>query len=266
VTALPPVIVTRPAAGGRALAAALLARGLDALWLPAFEIGPAPDEAAARAALARLADFDLAVFVSPAAVRATAALLAGGWPVRTAIGAVGAATARAAAQEIPGAQAAPLIAPAAAADEQEPEAGSEALWDALMRAALRPQRVLLLRAEGGRAWLAERLSAAGARVTAVAVYSRRARAASGDDIAVLRRWQEAGRAPAMLVTSSEAVDVLLGQIDRAGALHWLRAGLALATHARVGQRLRAAGFARVALVEPTADAIAAALEAHVQSR
>lgn len=69
-TALPPVIVTRPAAGGRALAAALLARGLDALWLPAFEIGPAPDEAAARAALARLADFDLAVFVSPAAVRA----------------------------------------------------------------------------------------------------------------------------------------------------------------------------------------------------
>ena len=127
-------------------------------------------------------------------------------------------------------------------------------------------RVLLLRAEGGRTWLADRLAGAGARVTAVAVYSRRARSAGEDDIATLRRWRDAGRAPAMLVTSSEAIEVLVRQIDRAGARDWLRAGLALATHERIAERLRAAGFARVALAAPRADAIVAALGAQVQSR
>lgn len=262
-TPLPPVVVTRPDAGGRALTEELAARGVEALWLPAFEIGPAPDEPAARGALARIGDFDLAIFVSPAAVRAAAALLPGAWPARTAIGAVGAATARAALQLIPEARAAPLIAPAR---DDEHDAGSEALWDALTRAALRPQRVLLLRAEGGRAWLADRLAQTGARVVAVAVYSRRARHADHDEISTLRRWHDAGRAPAMLVTSSEAVEVLLRQIDRAGARDWLRAGLALATHARIAERLRAAGFARVALAAPRADRIVAALGAQVQSR
>ena len=57
-------------------------------------MGPAPDESIARAALERLADVDLAIFVSPAAVRATHRLLgSGAWPVSTAIGAVGSATA-----------------------------------------------------------------------------------------------------------------------------------------------------------------------------
>ncbi|MCX8114288.1 MAG: uroporphyrinogen-III synthase [Burkholderiaceae bacterium] len=262
-TLLPPVIVTRPDAGGRMLADELAARGFESLWLPAFEIGPAPDERAARDALARLAEFDLAVFVSPAAVRATAALLAGAWPARTAIGAVGAATARAVAQSIPGALSAAVIAPG---DADEADAGSEALWDALMRSALRLQRVLLLRAEGGRMWLAERLAEAGARVTAVAVYSRRVRSAGEDEIATLRRWKDAGRQPAMVVTSSEAVDVLVRQIERAGALEWLHAGLALATHARIAERLRAAGFARVALAAARADAIVDAINAQVESR
>ncbi len=262
-TPLPPIIVTRPDAAGRALADALAARGLDALWLPAFEIGPAPNEQAARAALARLADFDLAIFVSAAAVRATAALLEGTWPARTAIGAVGVATARAVAQAIPGAASAQCIAPAAA---DEHDAGSEAFWDALALSALRPQRALLLRAQGGREWLAERLAEAGVRVTAVAVYSRRARGASDDELATLRSWREAGRAPAVLVTSSEAVDVLVGHVDRAGAHEWLHAGYALATHARIAARLREAGFARVALAPPRAADIVAALQAQVQSR
>lgn len=261
-TLLPPIIVTRPDAGGRALTDALAARGLDALWLPAFEIGPAPDEQIARAALARVADFDLAIFVSAAAVRATAALLEGAWPARTAIGAVGAATAGAVVQAIPGAASARCIAPAAT---DEHDAGSEAFWDALVRSAVQPRRVLLLRAEGGREWLAERLAEAGARVTAVAVYSRRAHGASDDELATLRRWCEAGRAPAVLVTSSEAVDVLAGQIDRADAREWLRTGCALATHTRIAARLREAGFARVVLTPPRAADIVAALEAQVES-
>ncbi|MFN3565450.1 MAG: uroporphyrinogen-III synthase [Burkholderiaceae bacterium] len=262
-TSLPPVIVTRPDAAGRRLADELAGRGLEVLWLPVFEIGPAPDERAAREALAQLADFDLAIFVSPAAVRSAATLLAGAWPARTAIGAVGAATASAVVQSIPGARSAALVAPG---DADETDAGSEALWDALTRSAPTPRSVLLLRAEGGRAWLAERFTEAGARVTAVAVYSRRVRSASNDEIAALRGWKDAGRAPAMLVSSSEAIDVLVRQIGRAGASGWLQAGLALATHARIAQRLREAGFARVALAAARADAIVDAIRAQVESR
>lgn len=264
-TPLPPVIVTRPEAGGRRLTDELIARGFDALWLPAFEIGPAPDEAAARTALAQLAAYDLAIFVSPAAARATAALLAGQWPAHTAIGAVGATTGRAAAQAIAGAAAAPLIAPSGA---DELESGSEAFWKALRRASLLPRRVLLLRAQDGRQWLAQRLAAAGAQVDAVAVYARRARAASDADLATLQRWRAAGRVPAALVTSSEAIDLLFAQVARLGdgAADWLRSGVLLATHARIATGLRAAGCARVMLAAARADAIAAALKAQVQSR
>lgn len=261
---LAPIVVTRPEAGGRALTDELAARGIDALWLPAFAIGPAPDVPLARATLTRLADFDLAVFVSPAAVRATAALLDRPWPAATSIGAVGRATDAAVLRSIAGAAAATRIVP----DDDDGDSGSEALWDALVRANRLPRRALLLRAEGGRNWLAERLAAAGAEVTLLAVYSRRPLAASKEQLATLARWRDERRAPAALVTSSEAVDVLVAQVGRidAAALDWLRSGLALATHARIGERLRAAGFARVALVAPQADAIAAALRAQVESR
>ena len=292
-----PWLVSRPAAAGRALADALRATGRDVRWVPAFDIGPAPDELAARAALARLDDADLAIFVSPAAVRATQQLLGGrAWPTDVSIGAVGSATADAVRALLgrPDGAALTLIAPEPApsgptaarvepgpdlavdapadasadrlADDGDSSSGSEAFWQALQpclaqrRDANRPlRRVLLLRAAQGRDWLLDQLRTLGAQVDPVAVYARRARPWDVDDTA----WIAArlgGSPPILVVTSSEAVDALIEAASDAlpAALPWLRRGRALALHPRIVERLRAAGFADAACVACTAESLLAA--------
>lgn len=264
-----PLIVTRPQAAGQALAAELAAAGLTTLWLPAFDLLPAADQAITRATLARLADFDLAVFVSPAAVRFAVAELSAAWPAPTAIAAVGSGTARAVQALVPAVAAARLIEPrtaSAAEPGAQGAAGSEALWQALQDAALQPRAALVLRAEHGRDWLAQRLQQAGAAVTTLAVYRRLPHVPA----ASARRWLLAQGDVARwdsVLTSSEAVDVLLDQVQAVpGAAARLRAGCALASHARIAARLSAAGFVDVRVCAPEAAAIGAALAAAAGSR
>jgi len=228
--------------------------GQPALWLPAFEFGPAPDAAQAREALAGLAGFDLAVLVSPQAVRATAALLDGRWPAATAIAAVGAGT-RAVLRELPGADAATVLAPA---DDDFRNSGSEALWPLLT--ARRPRRVLLLRAQSGRDWLAQRLAETGAEVRALAVYTRQPPAVDGELRQRLDRLAAAADGLASVVSSSDAVDALGGLFaGQPQVLAALRQGAALASHPRIAERLRAVGYAQVVVCPPEAAAIVAAL-------
>ena len=249
------VVVTRPGAAGRALADELGRCGLPALWLPAFEFGPAPDEAQARAVLARLADFDLAILVSPQAVRATAALLAGPWPKATAIAAVGAGTRAAVVAAIGGAGSARLL---PERDGDIEGSGSEALWPLLQAMQPVPRRVLLLRAQSGREWLSEQLQAAGSAVTPLAVYTRLPHVPPAE---LRSRLAAAARgALASVVSSSDAVDALANMLaDEPAVLQALRAGPALASHPRIAERLRAAGFTRVAVCAPAAGAIVASL-------
>ncbi len=250
------VVVTRPGTAGQALAVALQHDGQPALWLPAFEFGPAPDESQARAVLARLADFDLAVFVSPQAARATAALMSQPWPARTAIAAVGAGTRSAVLDSVPGASATTVLAPSG--DEESGGSGSESLWPLLQAMQPAPRRVLLLRAERGRDWLGERLQQAGATVTPLAVYSRQAHVPSADTRARLAAAAAGGLA--CVITSSDAVDALsdmLGGLP--DVLAALRGGIALASHPRIAERLRAAGFTRVAECSPRSAAVLTAL-------
>lgn len=272
---LRPWIVTRPAVAGESLTAALRAQGRDAWWLPAFDLGPAPDPAAARAALDSLGEGGLALFVSPAAVRAAAALRGSApWPAAVTIAAVGAGTGEAvrAHLNLDPVAPPPLIAPdvadanaAEGADSAGTDAGSEALWPALQVAragGLRIERALLLRAEHGRDWLLDRLREAGIAAQAVAVYARRARAWSAAD----REWLQAraaGPAPVLIVTSSEAVDALSAQAARAdpALLAWLQRGRALALHPRIVDRLHAAGFADACCVPARLDALLAAAPA-----
>jgi uroporphyrinogen-III synthase len=236
-----PVIVTRPSAPGQRLAAALRQRGFDAAWWPAFDILPPADEAAVRRALDRLADYDLALFVSPNAVHATAERLAGEWPAGTVIGAVGASTRDAALAELRGAATSPLVAP----DDGE-ESGSEGFWRAWRESGRAARRVLLLRAATGRDWIIDQLRAADAEVDAVAVYGRCPHRLSEGEQARLRTWMQRGGSPAVIVSSAEAVGTVVDQVRGIqGADEWLRAGRAIATHPRVAQRLQAAGFLNV---------------------
>jgi len=235
------VVVTRPGDAGAALADDLRRAGQPALWLPAFEFGPPPDEAAARATLARLAEFDLAIFVSPQAARATAALLTDDWPAATAIAAVGSGTTRAVLAVVAGAAQAKLLAPPDADDAGG--SGSESLWPLLQAMQPPPRRVLLLRAQAGRQWLAERLQATGASVLPLAVYTRRPFEVPDALRAELTAAARDGLAS--VISSSDAVEALVAQLDAQPAvLRSLRAGTALATHPRIVERLHAAGFAR----------------------
>jgi len=249
------VVVTRPGAAGRALADELNRGGQPALWLPAFEFGRAPDEARVRVVLSSLLDFDLAIFVSPQAVRATAALLGQPWPVGTAIAAVGAGTRAAVLESVPGADGARLL---PAREEDLRGSGSEALWPLLQAMQPKPRRVLLLRAQSGREWLAERLQAAGSTVTPLAVYTRLAFTPSADQLGRLVAAAPAGLAS--VVSSSDAVDALAQMLgERPDVLRALRAGPALASHPRIAERLQAVGFERIRLCTPEPSAIIASL-------
>ena len=251
-----PVIVTRPAAPGQRLAAALRRHGCEVAWWPAFDIAPPSDEAAVRRALDHLADYDLALFVSPNAVHATAERLAVDWPASTVIGAVGASTRDAAVAELPGGGAAVIVAP----DEGD-ESGSEGFWRAWRATGRRARRVLVLRAATGRDWIIDQFRSADAQVDALAVYARSPHVLPEGERSRLLGWMSRGGAPVTIVSSAEAVGAILEQVQRvAGATEWLQRGTAIATHPRVAQRLQAAGFANVETCAPDDSAVVGKLE------
>lgn len=257
----PVVIVTRPAAAGDRLHRRLIAGGWEALWCPAFDIGPASDPRAAGAMLQALQRFDLVVFVSPNAVRATMALIEPPWPAGVAIGAVGDATAAAVRAELALSAETPVIAPAGDA------AGSEAFWAAWTDSGRVARRVLILRAQHGREWLAERFSAGGAEVEVLPVYTRVEHSLDSTARTLLRQAMAEHRSPIAVISSSEAVDALDRQLSAPdGATQWLRNGWALATHERIRERLLDAGYRRVEMTAADDEAVVARLESFRRSR
>jgi uroporphyrinogen-III synthase len=187
------ILVTRPRELAQELAALIRAAGGEPLLYPALEIREVADPAPARALLARLREFDLAVFVSPSAVRKAMELAEGqAWPAQLRVAAVGGGTRRALEQL--GFK--DVIAPAGQED-------SEALLALPGLAGFR--RVAIFRGEGGREILGETLAARGARVEYAECY-RRVRPASAA--------APAGRLDAICVSSGEALRNLVALLGR----------------------------------------------------
>lgn len=244
----PTLIVTRPRQQCAAWLARLASLGVQAVALPLIEILPARDADPVRAAWALLASMDLAVFVSPNAVEQFFGHAPGqGWPIRTLAACVGPGSAQAlVAHGVP----APLIVqPAAGASSLD----SEHLWEQLApRRDWSGARVLLLRGDGGREWLAERLAEAGAAVQAVTVYHRSGPRLTADEQRLMAAVQAAPGQHVWLFSSAEAVGHLQG---RPMAGH-----RAIATHPRIADAALAAGFSPVVLARPAPEAVAQALE------
>lgn len=259
------VLVTRPRAQAREWVERLAEQGIDATALPLISIEPPADMRAVQAAWRSLGSRALLVFVSPNAAAQFFAHRPTGcdWPAGLRAAAPG-----------PGSSAALREAgvPAQAIVEPAVEGGrfdSEALWAVLQgQGPWRGASVLIVRGSvdgephgSGREWLSQTLTAAGARVEFVAAYRR---GAPRLDPAEQAAWAHALAVPAehlWLFSSSEAI----GQLerlatDRAADRSWA-AALALATHPRIAERARAAGFARVLQAAPTLAAIVAAIEA-----
>jgi uroporphyrinogen-III synthase len=247
------IIVTRPAAQAADWVVDLRAHGLDAAALPLIGIAPVDDPAALVGAWHGLAQQGLVTFVSPNAVRHFFAHRpeGAGWPASLLAGSPGPGTTRALiALGVPAAQ---IVEPAADAAQFD----SESLWVQLREHAWRGAQVLVVRGDGGRDWLAERLRDAGAQVTHVAAYRRVAPQLDAAEQALLHAALGAPEAHLWLFSSSEAIDNLAA-LAPAG-VEWDRAR-AIATHPRIASRARRLGIANVADARPSLTAVVACIQ------
>jgi uroporphyrinogen III methyltransferase/synthase len=242
------VVITRPAGQSNELIARLAEVGLATLDFPLIDVAPVTDDAPLRAALSSLERYALVVFVSPNAVDHAFAHSDTIWPHALPIGVVGPGSVQALARHGVSAPAYNVISPPSGADEEAARFDSEGLFAAIDLALgatnLEGKRVLIVRGDGGREWLAERLREAGAEVETVAAYRRLVPEPS---IGGWARVHEllAGEPHAWLLTSSEGVRNLheLAQdhltVDE---IVQLKRATLVTPHPRIAQTARALGF------------------------
>lgn len=252
----PTVLVTRPEPQASEWVAALQAHGQAAQALPLLQIEADPAFAPQVAqAWQALADTALVMFVSPNAVARFFGFFdqapeATHWPASTWAAATGPGTVRA--LQAAGVPAARILAPR----EDAVAFDAETLWaDALAAHDWQGRRVLIVRGETGRDWLATRLREAGAALSIVSAYRS---VPAPWTPAAQQQVQAALQSPARalwLFSSSKAIEILGDHLATQGAS--AAAWRALATHPRIAATARAAGYARVAEIRPDLAAVLA---------
>ena len=256
------VVITRPAAQAAVLAAKVAALGLPVQLLPLLEIHALDGEeecAQLQAVLRRLADYDLVAFVSPNAIDCVFAHLAA-WPAGVPLAVVGEGSRLAlGAHGVTDANAS-ITSPLDTA-----RSDSEHLLLALDLPSLRGKRVLIVRGDGGRDYLADGLRGAGATVEFVTAYRRKVPALTPALRATLEQLLQHNNH--WIITSSEALrglQALLAALDAAGdektAVAKMQQQHLIVPHARIAQTATALGFARVTLTGSGDAGVLAALQ------
>jgi uroporphyrinogen-III synthase len=233
------IVVTRPAEQAAGLARLVEAAGGRALLYPAIEIEAPADPSPALRAIDALEAYDLAVFVSPTAVRKAFSMMRGrrAWPANLPAAAVGMGSAR----ELERYGVSGALAPATGAD-------SEALLALPALAKMGGKRVLIFRGEGGRELLGATLRERGAGVEYAQCY-RRVRPMT-DVAPLLAAWQ-AKTVHAVAVSSASGLANFFAMLGEPGAEH-LRETPLFAAHARVADEARRRGVSEV-IVAGTSD-------------
>ena len=258
-----PVIVTRPERDAARWVQALQANGLQAEALPLITIALLPDSPALRQAWNQMSAYSALMFVSGNAVEGFFASNQAATIVQRAQAATDSIAIQAPRFLAPGPGTVAALRHAgipqtlidAPADDAA-QFDSEALWALLAHRPWEGQRVLVLRGQSadtgaaGRDWLARQLKAAGAQVDFACVYERRAPLFSAQQ---LQRIAAAARDGSVwLFSSSEAVGNLPPQ-------DWSQAR-AVATHPRIAEAARKAGWGVVAQSRPALADIMASIE------
>jgi uroporphyrinogen-III synthase len=238
------ILVTRPVQQAVRFSALIEAEGGRALCYPTVEIGPPPDADALARTLALLSSFDVAVFVSPTAVREALKHMKS-WPGALRAAAVGPGTK--AELERHGVRS--VVAPAEGAD-------SEALLADPGFTALDVRRIVIFRGDGGREKLHDELMRRGAEVAYAECYRRMK---PRDLSALCEAWNNAP-ADALTVFSIMALRNLLDLLPT------LRTALlgtpVFVSHARIAEEARRLGAPRVATSGPTESDMLAGLLAY----
>ena len=240
------VVLTRPALQNEALAARIRAAGGEVIALPLLDIAPPAVPLRAEVLHAQLAHSDWAIFISPNAARMALSILpAADWPSACRCAAIGKGTAHA----LHKAGFTDVLMPFDGAD-------SEALLTLPEFQHIAMRRMLLVRGEGGRELLAQTLAERGACVEHAVVYRRLACLV---DLSVLRQ-QLVGKRTLWVITSSEALRVLLSAACQAEDFAWLLAQDFVFAHPRIAQQAALLGLNRGMMTpSPEDEAVFAAL-------
>jgi uroporphyrinogen-III synthase len=264
-------IVTRPGQEADAWAAQIQRNGIEAVALPMIEIVAVPDRSQLAQVWKDLGSYDALMFVSSNAAShffaARPTELASPWvsgnkaPRTWVTG--------------PGSRAALLAqgVPANHIDMPAPTAqslDSEALWLQVQAQIQAGTRILIVRGDKaleaadtpapaspsgqGRDWLAVQLQGRGAQVDYVVAYARRPPQWTAEQRAIVA--QSLQGKDVWVWSSAEALGNLLAAFP---GQTWAGAK-AVATHARIAQAARLAGFGKVALARPGLAALCASIE------
>lgn len=237
------VIVTRPARQAAGFARKLAVFDATTLIYPAIAILPPDDHAALARAHAELGQYAAAVFVSANAVEFGAPDPAR-WPRHLVTFAPGPGTAEA-------------LADVGIVAVRIPETtfDSEGLLALPELTAVRGQRIVIFRGDGGRDLLGNTLAERGAHVDYVACYRRAPPPPSAGLAAALRE----GHAHALTLTSSQGADNLWAALDAEARANLSRLPT-FAPHPRIARRARELGLAVVETGAGDAGLIAGLLE------
>lgn len=231
------VLVTRPAHQAEPLAQLIEAEGGVAVRFPTIEIAPARDPKPLQRIVSHLADFDLAIFISPNAVaQALPAIRAHGAPLPP-IACIGQGSTRA--LERFGIR--PAI---AAADRFD----SEALLAEPALTRVIGQRVAIFRGDGGRELLGNVLRKRGATVEYAECY-RRVR--PNTDVAPLLDCWAQGGIDVTSITSGTGLQNLCDMVGARGRTFLLQTPVVVVSQ-RQATACRELGFAHPAVVARTA--------------
>jgi uroporphyrinogen-III synthase len=242
------IAVTRPRDQAAPLAQRIAQAGGTSLLFPLLDIAPVAGDAPLYEQLARLAQFDLAIFISPNAVQyGYAAMRAANIPLppQLKIATVGQGSAKAL-RELGVAN---IVAPTERFD-------SEGLLALPELQNVAGQRVLILRGDGGRELLGDTLKARGATVEYATCYLR-SKPQQGIDTLL-------SAAPdAITVTSSEALSYLAQMLENCGNKTWRDTPL-FAPHPRIAELAERQGWRQIVTTPPGDDGLLSGLIAWAQ--
>jgi len=231
------IVVTRPAEQASHLAGIIARAGGLPVLFPVLAIHAIEDRQPLLDIAARLDDFDLAVFVSPNAVKQalTSIVAQRPWPGRLRAATMGQTSER----ELARFGITDVVAPRARFD-------SEALLELPELREMAGKRVVIFRGDGGRELLGDTLAARGATVEYVGCYRRGKPLA--DAAPLLQLWARQAL-DAFTITSSEGLRNLFEMVGGAGQALLKNTPL-FVPHARIAEEARLLGLRRIVPTSP----------------